>query len=66
VVLNKNQKESLKGKFNIQGKSTYETYESFGFNSKSAQITPGKKGKVDKNQFEISLEPLSATLFVCR
>ena len=66
VVLNKSQKDPVKGQFKIQGKTNYGAYESYGFDSKSALLAAGKKGKVEKNQFEISLAPLSAAVFVCR
>jgi mannan endo-1,4-beta-mannosidase len=65
VVLNKNQKDSIQGKFKIQGRQIYNTYECFGFDSKSAEIKPLKKDNLNSNQFDYSLPPLSATLFVC-
>jgi hypothetical protein len=66
VVLNKNQKDSIKGKFRIQGETLYKTYESFGFDPKSADLKPFKKGNIGKNLFDVSLPPLSAQIFVCR
>ncbi len=66
MILNKSQKESISGKFKIQGKTDYKTFESYGFNSESPEIKSLKKGTIDKNQFEYLLSPLTATLFVCR
>ena len=65
VVLNKNQKDSLHGKFKFKAKEAYKTYEAYGFDSKSADIKLVKNGNVDKDHFDYSLPPLSATLFVC-
>ncbi len=65
LVINKNQKDSLSGKFKIQGKTVYKTYASYGFDSKSPAIQPLKKDNLNQNQFNYSLPPLSATLFVC-
>ena len=66
VVLNKNQKDSLHGKFKFQGKETYKEYEAYAFDAKSADIKQVKKDHIDKDHFDYSLPPLTATLFVCR
>ncbi|HTC22137.1 MAG TPA: glycoside hydrolase family 44 protein, partial [bacterium] len=66
VVLNKSQKDSLQGKFKFQGKETYGSYEAYSFDANSPDIKLVKKDKVDKDHFDYSLPPLSATLFVCR
>lgn len=66
VVLNKCQKALLNGQFKLQGKGDYKSYVSYGFDSKSADIQKLKEGSIDKDQFEYSLTPLSATLFVCK
>ena len=66
LVLNKSQKNSINGKFKLQGKGIYQTYQSYGFDSTSSDVKPLKKDKIDQNQFSYSLPPLSATLFVCR
>lgn len=66
LVLNKNQKNSVHGKFKFQGRETYKTYEAYAFDSHSPEIKPVKKGGVDKGGFDYSLPPLSATIFVCR
>jgi mannan endo-1,4-beta-mannosidase len=65
LVLNKNQKNSIHGKFQIQGKETYQSYQSYGFDSNSPEIKSLKKDKIDENKFDYSLPPLSATLLVC-
>ncbi len=66
LVLNKNQKDSLHGKFKFKGNEAYKAYEAYGFDSKSPDIKLVKNGNVDKDHFDYSLPPLSATLFVCR
>lgn len=66
MVLNKCQKALLNGQFKLQGKGDYKSYVSYGFDSKSADIQKLKEGSIDKDQFEYSLTPLSATLFVCK
>ena len=66
LVLNKDQKDSLHGKFQFKGKGAYGTYEAYAFDAKSPEIKLVKKDKVDKDHFDYSLPPLSATLFVCR
>jgi hypothetical protein len=66
IVLNKDQKNSVNGKFKFQGKEAYKAYEAYGFDAKSPGIRLLKKGSVDKDHFDYSLPPLSATLFVCR
>jgi len=66
VVLNKSQTALLHGQFKLQGKGAYQNYVSYGFDAKSADIQKLKEGSIDKDQFEYSLAPLSATLFVCK
>lgn len=66
VVLNKNEKDSIHGKFKFQGKETFGSYEAYSFGPKSADLQLVKRDKVDKDHFDYSLPPLSATLFVCR
>ncbi len=66
IVLNKSQKDLINGKFKIQGKTDYRTYESYGFNSESSEIKPLTKDNIAKNQFEYVLPPMSATLIICR
>ncbi|HEY5038608.1 MAG TPA: glycoside hydrolase family 44 protein, partial [bacterium] len=54
VVLNKNQKDGLHGKFKIQGKDAYKAYEAYGFDHKSPEIKLVRKGNInDKNQFDL-------------
>ena len=66
VALNKNQKDSIQGKFKVQGKTVYKTYEAYSFDSNSSDIKEVKKGNFDKDHFDYSLPPLSATLLVCK
>jgi mannan endo-1,4-beta-mannosidase len=66
VVLNKNQKDSIHGKFKFQGKESYSTYEAYAFGKDSPEIKKVKKDNIDKDHFDYSLPPLSATVFVCR
>ena len=66
VALNKNQKDSLNGKFKVQGKDQYKTYTAYGFDSSSAEIRKLKTGNFDGDHFDDSLPPLSATLLVCK
>ncbi len=65
-MLNKSQKTLLHGKFKFQGKETYKTYVSYGFDGKTADIQKLKEGTIGGDHFDYSLPPLSATLFVCR
>jgi mannan endo-1,4-beta-mannosidase len=65
VVLNKNQKDSLSGKFEIQGKTGYKTWMRYGFDAQSTQIKPSGTGLLSQNKFDYSLPPLSANLFIC-
>ncbi len=65
VVLNKNQKDSINGKFKFKGKETFSSYEAYAFDKNSPEITLVKKDKVDGDHFDYSLPPLTATLFVC-
>ncbi len=66
VVLNKSQKDSIHGKFKFQGKDAYKKYVCYGFDGKSPEVQKIKEGGIDKDHFEYSLAPLSATLFVCK
>jgi hypothetical protein len=66
IVLNKSQTASIQGKFVLQSQKNYKSYTSYGFNAKTADIQKIKEGKIRKDLFEYSLEPLSATLFVCQ
>lgn len=66
VVLNKNQKNSINGKFKFKGKETYSSYAAYAFDNNSPEIKLVKKDKVDGDHFDYSLPPLTATLFVCR
>jgi hypothetical protein len=66
LVINKNQTNLIQGKFKIQGKNVYKTYAAYGFNSKSPDIQSLPGGSLNQNQFDYSLSPLSATLFVCQ
>jgi len=66
VVINKGQKETLQGKFKLEGTASYKTFESFGFDGTSPEIRPLKKGGLSGNKFSYSLPPLSATLIVCK
>jgi mannan endo-1,4-beta-mannosidase len=66
VVLNKNQKDSIQGKFSLQGNGAYKAFAAYGFDSKSPEIKFIKNGNIGANQFDYSLPPLSATLFVCQ
>ena len=65
VVLNKNQKDSIHGKFKFKGNETYSSYEAYAFDRTSPEIKLVKKDKVEKDHFDYSLPPLSATVFVC-
>ncbi len=65
VVLNKNQKDSLHGKFKFKGREAYSSYEAYSFGKDSPEIKWVKKDKVDGDHFDYSLPPLTATLFVC-
>jgi mannan endo-1,4-beta-mannosidase len=65
VVLNKDQKETLQGKFQLEGMTSYKDFESFGFDGTSSDIRPLKKGGVSGNKFTLALPPLSATVIVC-
>ena len=64
VILNKNQRDSIHGQVKLQGRNTYVSFEAFSFKGDSPEIKPVKKDKVEKNHFDYSLPPLSATLFV--
>lgn len=66
LVINKNQTNSINGKFKIQGQTSYKAYAAYGFNAKSSAIQTLSGGSLSQNQFDYSLAPLSATLFVCR
>ncbi len=66
VVLNKSQKDSIHGKFKFQGKDAHKKYVCYGFDGKSSEVQKIKEGGIDKDHFEYSLAPLSATLFVCK
>ncbi len=66
LVLNKNQKDAVHGKFKIQSNSEFAGYTCYGFDSHSPEIKAEKPGKLSNNQFDMNLPPLSATLFVCR
>ncbi len=66
LVINKNQTNPIQGKFKVQGKNIYKTYAAYGFNSKFSDIQALPGGNLNQNQFDYSLTPLSATLFVCR
>jgi hypothetical protein len=66
VVLNKNQRESLTGKFEIQGKEGYKNWQRYGFNPQSAEIKLMGSGALCQNKFDYSLPPLTASLFVCQ
>jgi len=66
VVLNKGQKETLQGKFHLDGTVSYKSFESFGFDGASPEIKPLKKGGISGNKFTYPLAPLSAILIVCR
>jgi mannan endo-1,4-beta-mannosidase len=64
LVINKDQKETLTGKFQIGTGGTYKTYASYGFDALSPEIKALKKGGIGDNKFSYDLAPLSATLFV--
>jgi mannan endo-1,4-beta-mannosidase len=64
LVINKDQKETLNGKFQVGEMAAYKTYASYGFDALSPEIKALKKGGLDGNKFSYSLAPLSATLFV--
>lgn len=66
VVLNKSQKAALRGNFKLQGKDSYKSYVSYGFDAQSSDIKKLKEGGIDGDHFDYSLAPLSATLFVCQ
>jgi mannan endo-1,4-beta-mannosidase len=69
LAINKDQKETVKGKFKIKGKSSYKTFTSYLLDSRSSDIRPIKPElapALDRNEFSYALPPLSATLFVCR
>jgi len=66
LVINKNQTNSINGKFKIQNQINYKNYAAYGFNNKSPEIQSLSGGSLSQNQFNYSLTPLSATLFVCR
>ncbi len=66
LVINKNQTDSINGKFKIQGQNDYKTYAAYGFNPKSPEIQSLSGGSLNQNQFNYSLTPLSATLFVLK
>ncbi len=66
VVLNKNQKENISGRFEIQGKSVYKNWVRYGFDSRSADIKTMGSGTLNQNKFDYSLPPLTASLFVCQ
>jgi hypothetical protein len=65
-VLNKNQKDSIHGRFQIAGEKVYLSYQAYGFDAKSSEIKATRQGKLDRDQFDLDLPPLSATLFVCQ
>ena len=64
VVLNKDQKESVSGKFEIQGKAAYKNWTCYGFDGRSAEIQPLGSGLLNQNKFDYSMPPLTANLFV--
>ncbi len=66
VVLNKNQKDSIHGRFQIDGARIYESYQAYGFDAKSPDLRLVRQDKLHQNQFDLDLPPLSATLFVCQ
>lgn len=66
VAINKSQKDSLNGKFKFQGKEAYSSYEAYSFGKDSAEIKQVRKDHIDKDHFDYSLPPLSATIFVCK
>jgi mannan endo-1,4-beta-mannosidase len=66
LVINKNQQNSISGKFKVKGTTVYKTFASYGFNAKSAAITTLPNGTLNENQFNYNLAPLSATLLVCQ
>jgi mannan endo-1,4-beta-mannosidase len=68
VLLNKDQKETLRAKVEVQGSRSYATYECFGFGPGSPQIAPLPGGKFRKGgkRFDPTLPPLTAALIVCR
>jgi mannan endo-1,4-beta-mannosidase len=66
VVLNKDQKESVAGKFEILGKAVYKSWVRYGFDAQSAEIQPLGSGPISQNKFDYSLPSLTANLFVCR
>ncbi len=69
LVLNKNQKDPINGKFKIGGKNEYKTFSSYLLDGRSPNIRPIKPElapALSQNEFSYSLAPLSATLFVCQ
>jgi mannan endo-1,4-beta-mannosidase len=66
VVLNKNQKDSIHGRFQIEGTRLYESYQAYGFDGKSPDLKPIRRDKLHQNQFDLDLPALSATVFVCQ
>ena len=66
LVINKNQQNSINGKFKIKSAAVYKTFTAYGFNTKSSTITHLPDGNLKQNQFEYNLAPLSATLLVCQ
>ncbi len=66
IVLNKDPQSSVQGKFSFKGKETYGAYEAYAFDAQSPEIRLVKKGVLDKDRFDYSLPPLSATIFVCK
>lgn len=68
LVLNKDPKETVQARIEIEGKKEYGNFESFGFGPDSPEIKSLSAGKIPKGKgrLEPSLPPLSATLFVCR
>ncbi|MGH7738848.1 MAG: glycoside hydrolase family 44 protein, partial [bacterium] len=65
VVLNKNLKNNIHGRFQIDGSQAYSHYQAYGFNARSSEVKPWRQGTLNHNQFDLDLPPLSATLFVC-
>jgi mannan endo-1,4-beta-mannosidase len=66
IVLNKNQKDSIHGRFQIDGDRAYLSYQAYRFDAKSSGIKATCQGKLGQNQFDLDLPPLSATVFVCQ
>jgi mannan endo-1,4-beta-mannosidase len=65
VVLNKNQKDSIHARFQIDGTRVYGSYQAYGFDAKSPDLKSIRRDKIHQNQFDLDLPALSATIFVC-